>query len=1395
MRPYHIIILIFSICIFTCQSLGAATLAGKAPYIPEALAPWKDWVLHGKEKELSCIPSYNNGEELQCAWPTALDLRLDNRGGTFTQSWQVFTDTWVLLPGNTRRWPADVKVDGRPGIVLEKKSRPGLVLAPGSHTLTGTFTWSRLPEHLTIPAASGLISLQINNEVIPFPDLDGQGRLWLKRTRPAEKIENRLNLESFRLIDDDIPARIEVRLSLDVAGSARQLTLGPVYSPEILTPLSLKSPLPARLEQDGRLKVQVRPGRYELRLLLRHSGTMAALAFTRPNDRHWPKREIWSFKARPDLRLAEISGVPPVDPLQTSMPGEWHTYPAYMMMPRATMAFKEIKRGDPRPAPDQLDLDRDIWLRFDGSGYTIRDRIQGKKNTNWRLEMDPAISLGSAVVDGREQLITRRKGSDKSGLELRNGRVDFTADSTYDGPISRLPATGWDHDFQQVKVRLHLPPGWKLINASGMDNISRTWIKKWTLLDFFVVLIFTIALAKLYSKKLAGIAFVTLVLTFHEPNAPRYIWPLLLTGFALLKYLPRGKMKNGVKLVQGLAVLAFILMVIPYSIQALRVGIYPQLESPWTSMNNISFMGHKGRAPGERDGMRAMDVVQEAAPAPQKVMKKTIQPRLKGEKLLMSTAASYGGKADKQVMQYDPKALTQTGPGLPAWRPFETVRFSWSGPVTKNQAVGFTLVGPRVNLALAFARVSCIILLALGMFGIRYRSGSGIGFQGIKGVAAAMALVFVLLPSPRAMAADIPSPEMLKELERRLLEKDQCFPACADIPQMRLDLTRDVLSVTARVDARIDTALPLPGNAGHWLPARAVVDKGQARGLFRKQDKMWILVPKGQHTIKLDGPVQNRNSFQLPFNLKPRHLDVNAEGWSVDGVHPDGSFDPRLQFKRLIAKDETRKKILETGTLPAFARVERTLLLGLVWKVRTRVQRISPSGSGMVMDLPLLDGESVTTEGIRVEEKAGQQVAKLNFRADQRALVWDSFLDQTARIQLKHSETTQWTEIWKVDVSPIFHLEYEGIPVILHKTGNRWYPTWHPWPGEGLALTVTRPAGVGGPTLTIEKSLMTLWPGRHNTKARMDISLKSSQGGQHTITLPDKALLQEVRINDRVQPIRQNGNRVALPISPGSQEIRLDWMDAAGITARYQSPAVDLGAPSVNAGVDLHLPRNRWPLFIGGDQLVGPAVLFWSVIIIIFIIALGLSRTGWTPLNFLHWFLLCLGMSMSHPGAGLIVAAWLIALHFRKKAHTLEGGNFNMVQVGILVLSLAAGAALVFAISNGLLGHPDMNIRGNGSSSSLLRWYHDISGPALPRAWVVSIPMLAYRIAMLAWALWVSFWLVGILKWGWQQFTAPVIWQKVTFKRKQRPSRRPRPASKGAPSRQQAPEDRDGNQA
>jgi hypothetical protein len=488
--------------------------------------------------------------------------------------------------------------------------------------------------------------------------------------------------------------------------------------------------------------------------------------------------------------------------------------------------------------------------------------------------------------------------------------------------------------------------------------------------------------------------------------------------------------------------------------------------------------------------------------------------------------------------------------------------------------------------------------------------------------------------------------------------------------------------------------------------------------------------------------------------LKPRSVSVSAEGWITEGLHPDGTLEDHFQFKRVVEQDTPQTEILETGILPPFARVERNLLLGLEWKIQTTVNRMSPSGSGMVLDIPLMKGESVTTEGIRVQDG----VAKISLGAGETQKTWESFLAPGDSILLEHAQTGAWTEIWKVDVSPIFHLEYEGIPVILHKTGTRWYPTWHPWPGESVRLNLSRPVGIDGQTLTLEKSHLELKPGRNTTAATLLLSINSSQGGRHSIVLPPDAELHEVAVNGAVQPIRQEQGKVSLPITPGRQEIKLSWLESRGMSTMFKSSLVDLGGPSVNASVDVHLPGNRWPLFMGGEPLAGPAVLFWSVLIMVFLMALGLSKTGWTPLKFYHWFLLGIGMSMGNLVSGLIVAGWLIALNFRKKGDLLEGQTFNLMQMGVVALTVIALGQLVSAVSNGLLGHPDMNIIGNGSSSGLLRWYQDVSDPSLPGAWVFSIPMFFYRTAMLAWALWLSFWLVGVLKWGWRQFASPKIW-------------------------------------
>lgn len=1353
-RKCLIIFLVYSILAIT------PVLAVEKPKVPEPLKPWVDWVLHDHQEELLCTANYNNPNNFKCNWPTALNLDIKARTGSFSQTWSLEHESWIQLPGNKQVWPEQVTVNGKKAIVLKLRGTPQIKLQPGNYKISGSFNWKSMPEFMQINAQTGLLSLKINGKSVDSPGLDDSGRVWLHSKKRREKtIENSLKIQAFRMIDDQIPARITLKLDLDVAGSAREVLLGIPFSAQNFIPVSLNSSLPARLEKDGRIRLQIRPGQWQITLTARHVGPLASLDFSRPEDDFWPEQEIWVF-AKQNNRIVEIEGVPSIDPQQTTLPSNWRNMPAYRLMAGDKMNFKQVKRGDPQPAPDQLSLQRNLWLRFDGSGYTIQDQISGKKTSNWRLEMASPITLGRVAVGGIEQFITRMTDSPNTGVELRNGAIEISADSEYQGGLGKIPATGWNHDFQKVSAKLFLPPGYRLLHATGIDNIPATWLNHWTLLDIFVLLIFTITLAKLYSKPMAAIGFVTLALLYHEPGAPRWVWLAILIGVALIRTIPNGRFRKSVKIYHGLTFLILIIIAIPFSINHLRIGIFPQLEKPWQTM--VKYQSPRLATPiiAEQKQMEAKEdsIVMESARRAAKLERRTAS--------LMQKAASVGSSTgysrQKQVAQYDPSMINQTGPGIPIWQ-WNVVLMGWSGPVKSDQQITLTLIGPKTNLALAFARVALMILLALGILGTRYGRGKGWQLPDPKKFLIIPLLLFPLLLPTNSQGAEIPSPELFEELRLRLLEKDDCFPNCADIPTMSLDISPSELAIEFNVMAQVKVAIPLPGNPRHWSASTVQIDTLPAKAMYRTSQGLWVVIPQGKHTIRLKGKISPNDSLQLTLPLKPHQLKINQTGWTIEGTHRDGTIDNQLHFKRIVKQEKQTRQIFDTGILPSFLLIERSLQLGLNWRVETMIRRISPAGSAIIIEYPLLPGEAVVSSGITVKDGKAQ----INIDPRSTYLKFESVLEKNKEITLKHAETNLWTETWQVDTSPIFHLEYDGIPVILHQIGNRWAPKWHPWPNEKVTLKISRPTGVTGQSITIDKSELELKPGRRATDAKLDLSLRSSQGGQHTITLPPDSQLQEVQINGRLQSIRQEGRNVPLPIIPGKQEITLKWREATAITANYKTSEIDLGLANANINIDLHLPQNRWPLMVCGPA-IGPAILFWSVVLVIILVAFGLARSKLTSLKFYQLLLLGIGMCQSNLIGVLLVVGWLITLDYRKKLKpSLDHGTFNLIQIGLGTLTIMAIISLIFAISQGLLGHPDMNIVGNGSSRNLLRWYQDYSLSTLPQAWLLSIPMFWYRLAMLAWALWLSFSLIRILRDGWQSFSEPILWHPTTKKKKE----------------------------
>ncbi len=450
---------------------------------------------------------------------------------------------------------------------------PSVRLSKGEHRISGSFSWKELPETLTIPPESGIVTLAVKGQTVEQPVIDSSARLWIQKRNSGPVMENRLEIRIFRLLKDTIPMTVTHHLQLNVSGQAREILLKDVLLKDAI-PLQLTSALPARIGPDSELTIQARPGNWILEIETRFEHPMDLIAA----GACVYGEEIWSFESRNQLRMVTISGAPAIDPGQTDVPPSWKEFPAYLIKPETVIRFNVLRRGDSDPAPDQLRLFRTWWLDFDGMGFTQKDRITGTLSRQWFLAMNPPGVLGKVAVDGTDQLITAHGPEGKAGVELRQGQIMLDADSRINAPLRLIPAAGWDHGFQNVSGVLNLPPGWHLFAARSVDVTPASWVERWSLLDFFLVLITAMAVARLKSFAWGALSLVALTLIYHEPGAPRAVWLSLLAAIALVRVLPEGWVKKVATLWRVGSIVILLTIAIPFSIQEIRQGLYPQLE-------------------------------------------------------------------------------------------------------------------------------------------------------------------------------------------------------------------------------------------------------------------------------------------------------------------------------------------------------------------------------------------------------------------------------------------------------------------------------------------------------------------------------------------------------------------------------------------------------------------------------------------------------------------------------------------------------------------------------------------------------------------------------------------------------------------------------------------------
>ncbi len=1365
---------VFILIAASASQLPAATPAeAKARSLPEILKAWQGWATWD-DTARECPSPYRDGTKHICLWPSRLGLQVDRAGARFDLGVTVFSETWVPLPGGKDSWPLELKANGTVQPVVEHDGVPAVRLAAGTYRLEGFYRWNDMPQRIPLPREIGILALTLDGKPVEAPIWDAQGFLWLKRDGSTEEADKDfLALKQYSVLEDGIPLWLQTEIELTVSGKSREEDLGTVL-PTGWKLTTVESPIPVVVDEAGRMKAQVRAGKWTVHLDAFRSDNPKEVSYA-VGANAAAKDQLIAFRSRPDFRVVEITGISSIDVSQTPFPDKWRDLPVYRWDTASPFKIEERLRGMGQQKAAGLTIARVFWLDENGRGLTFRDVITGKMQQIWRLDAAEGQDLGSVRSGGQGQLITRNPKNNAPGVEIRTRVINLEATGRMNRAAD-FPATGWRADADALRVTLNLPPGWRLFALFGADWVRGDWLTAWTLLDLFLLLIFTLAVFRLWGIGAATLAFFAFGLAYHEPDAPRFVWLFLLVPLALLRVVPEGRGRKLVVVTKWILVVSLLLIVIPFLTQQVQQALYPQLEQLRSTSVFDGFLMARKRSQGTtiKNDLRLMEDKDNAAlyaetssevvagspmPVPDQPVDglnaPTTPPAVRRGDFsqgIVAKAAPQKQAAQRDNLLYDAKARIQTGPGVPDWT-WRSVSFGWNGPVQASQQVHPILISLGLERFLTILRI--VFILALVGVLLNVRQISGRIFRRTTKAAALLAVVAGFACATTAQA-QIPDAALIQTLRQRLLVTSDAFPNAADIPTVTLTINDRKITIEADIHAATRTAVPLPGRLPAWSPVSVLVDGKPEVSLRRDDGYLWVVLAEGVHRVRVEGLLPDVTEWEWTFLLKPHLVKIDAPAWNFTGVRADGAPEQQVFFARK-QKAAAGAATYDRSDLQSIVAIHRQIELGLVWQVHTKVSRLSPVGKAITLHIPLLPGENVISANAVVKDG----FIDLRLGAQEESAGWESSLEVTPQLKLATRAGDPWVERWDLEASPVWNVTLSGLAPIFESRNPALVPVWQPWPGESVELAISRPDAIAGATVTVNRATHEIALGDRQRVSKLSLALRCSLGEDFLIDLPADAEITSLTLAGKEIPVRKDGSRVIIPVRPGDQAVVLAWKRNVDLNARVRSDAIKLPVESANATTIITIPPSRLTLWAGGPQ-VGPAVRFWGILLCSLIGAVILGRLPRSPLRTFEWMLLFVGLTQVPLVPGLIVIGWLFFMTWRgqESFQRLKPNEHNALQVLLAFATALALGTILLAVREGLLGIPEMFITGNGSRQTVLRWYQARCDTILPQPWLLSISIWWYRFFMLAWALWLGAALIRWLRGGWDNFSSGGIFRK-----------------------------------
>ncbi len=1368
---------------------------------PAELQAWSGWI-KGRHQDWNCAKSGGNfvciwpGSAKYRLSKSGGDFRLNVE--LLSEGLVPLSFSKELAPRDVEVRTSDGRLVE--ALLIQDGSDLGLKLNSGRYVISGRFTWDSLPLEIPVPQSYGLVEVELDNALSTQTArrIGSIIRIESRDESPATEQRSELSIDVFRKISDGSPLLISTILKFKVSGKGRSLDLGQVLPADTL-PVRISSELPLSLSADGSLAVQLISGEFHVAIDAVAQQPVEALVLPSPAVAGWPSVEIWSWYGDAKFRAVELSGLTNVASALTELPDEWRTGSTYTVERGGTVGFKVLRRGEQLFTKQSLNLNKELWIDLSGSDYTVIDRFGGTMQQGFRMNVQPHVQISRASTKNEPLFVTKDPHSEALGIEVRNADVNIEAVSRIkrEGSFS---AVGWDQTVDSLSMTLHLPPSWELFAASGAQSTNGSWIGSWTLLDLFLVLLLGISFYKLFGRDLAVILVVALVLSHEQFQAPRimFVHLAMLAGWRKLL----GDSTSWVTtLCKGLIAITFCALVIEsltFGKLQFTQMLFPQLaagtryrtvlqeilvglESNWLSWpialvffgycgfalhrifratdlsakilatfgygllgavvifflsTILSVVGYRGMSSSYQS--QNFESVQARDGASQEAEDLSSGPNVgivrRGAKVASTTKVK---EIDSEQKGTNYPSLI-SGAAIPSWR-WKTHQIYVAGPVDSQQEIGLMLIPPWLTRIICGLRA----FLALALLVLLYRV---LEFpQPKRPTIRVMASLLALLTTfvTRTAHAEFPSESLLREYESRL-ESQRCSrKQCAVIDQMQLTLEGGRFNLTMRVSSDGVATVTIPGPID-ILDSRRILVNGQPTFAMRRtaDNFIEIKVPAGKSNLLVDGELPLRPAFALQFVDRPIALTFESKDWIQTGLLASGVIPDVLRLSEAVHANTavTDVKPRAESRLSSWVVVRRRFEISESQSIHTHLRRIGDVSQGLIVKLPLLLGERITSASVSTEN---QQVV-VSFPPGASEFSYHGLLPKSDSIELAAMSVSKVSEEWEVYCDPIYSCEFSGIAPSASVNGGVATKLWQPFPGDKVGIRIQQLQGISGNFVTIDSARHQVVAGMRQYDGTVNASLRITKESLISVTLSDSATVQSLALDGVQGKALVTGTGASVLVPPGNHSLDVRYLVSRSPSTLERVPSVTLSHPTHNLSTMLVPAQDRWVVWTGGVAW-GPSVVFWGKLLIVCLITTVLAHFGFLGISIGAAVMLGIGLTSAPTFLLGVPLAWLGVLHV--------GGGYresilrrSQIVSRVVVLSITTLALLVLynIVETGLVLNPPMLIAGNGSTAGSLRWFVDHTEQELLRPWIISFPLWTWRAFSLIWASWL---VVSLLSW------------------------------------------------